>query len=306
MITFLGKRIGLAIFVVAAVTTLAFFVMHSTGDPVGVALTGAGVSADDIARIKHELGYDRPLIVQFGSFLAGVFRGDFGNSFQYGEPSLKLIMERVPNTLILAGTALALTIVVAIPMGIAASARRGGIIDQIVMVIAAIGQSVPSFVVGPILILLFAVNLQWFPVAGTGTFSAVVLPAVTLALYPIARVARLLRGSMLDTAGADFITTAEAKGVGPVKVIMRHQLRNALLPVLTVISMQIAQMLGGAIIVESIFGWPGIGSMARDALINSDFALAQTIIILIATAVVLINLLTDLLYTVVDPRIRMA
>lgn len=306
MITFLGKRIGLAIFVVAAVTTLAFFVMHSTGDPVGVALTGAGVSADDIARIKHELGYDRPLIVQFGSFLAGVFRGDFGNSFQYGEPSLKLIMERVPNTLILAGTALALTIVVAIPMGIAASARRGGIIDQIVMVIAAIGQSVPSFVVGPILILLFAVNLQWFPVAGTGTFSAVVLPAITLALYPIARVARLLRGSMLDTAGADFITTAEAKGVGPVKVIMRHQLRNALLPVLTVISMQIAQMLGGAIIVESIFGWPGIGSMARDALINSDFALAQTIIILIATAVVLINLLTDLLYTVVDPRIRMA
>lgn len=306
MITFLGKRIGLAIFVVAAVTTLAFFVMHSTGDPVGVALTGAGVSADDIARIKHELGYDRPLIVQFGSFLAGVFRGDFGNSFQYGEPSLKLIMERVPNTLILAGTALALTIVVAIPMGIAASARRGGIIDQIVMVIAAIGQSVPSFVVGPILILLFAVNLQWFPVAGTGTFSAVVLPAITLALYPIARVARLLRGSMLDTAGADFITTAEAKGVGPVKVIMRHQLRNALLPVLTVISMQIAQMLGGAIIVESIFGWPGIGSMARDALINSDFALAQTIIILIATAVVLINLLTDLLYTVVDPRSRMA
>lgn len=306
MIVFLGKRIGLAIFVVAAVTTLAFFVMHSTGDPVGVALTGAGVSADDIAKIKHELGYDRPLIVQFGSFIAGVFHGDFGNSFQYGEPSLKLIMERVPNTLILAGTALALTIVVAIPMGIAAAARRGGIIDQIVMVIAAIGQSVPSFVVGPILILLFAVNLQWFPVAGTGSASAVILPAITLALYPIARVARLLRGSMLDTAGADFITTAEAKGVGPVKVIMRHQLRNALLPVLTVISMQIAQMLGGAIIVESIFGWPGIGSMARDALINSDFALAQTIIILIATAVVLINLLTDLLYTVVDPRIRMA
>ncbi|WP_353114460.1 ABC transporter permease [Microbacterium sp.] len=303
MIRFLLRRTGLALFVMLAVIAVVFFVLHLTGDPIGVALLGSGASADDIARIKHELGYDRPLLEQFGSFIGGMFQGRFGNSLQYGQDSLVLTMQRLPYTLSLAGVALLLTIVVAVPLGILAAVRRGRATDRIVIGLAAFGQSVPSFVVGPLLILVFAVGLRWFPVAGAGSPMAIVLPAVTLALFPMSRVMRLVRTSMIEVLGADYVTTARAKGQREGVVIMRHAFRNALLAVATVIALQLTSMIGGAVIVEAVFGWPGIGSLAKDALINSDFALAQTIVIITAAGVVLINLITDIAYSLLDPRI---
>lgn len=303
MIRFLLRRIGLALFVLFAVVTVVFFVLHMTGDPIGVALLGSGASAEDIARIKHELGYDRPLIEQYGSFLAGILHGDFGDSLQYGQDSLVLAMQRLPYTVSLAAVALLITVVVAVPLGILASVHRGRAIDRAVIGLAAIGQSVPSFVVGPLLILFFAVGLRWFPVAGAGAPLAIVLPAVTLALFPLSRVMRLVRTSMLEVLGADYVTTARAKGQREGRVIIGHAFRNALLAVATVIALQLTSMIGGAVIVEAVFGWPGIGSLAKDALINSDFALAQTIVIITATAVVLINLATDIAYSLLDPRI---
>lgn len=303
MIRFLLRRTGLALFVLFAVVTVVFFVLHMTGDPIGVALLGSGASPEDIARIKHELGYDRPLIEQYLSFLGGILHGDFGNSLQYGQSSLVLAMQRLPYTLALAGVALLITIVVAVPLGILAAVSRGGAIDRIVIGLAAFGQSVPSFVVGPLLILVFAVGLRWFPVAGAGAPLAIVLPAVTLALFPLSRVMRLVRTSMLEVLGADYVTTARAKGQRESRVILNHAFRNALLAVATVIALQVTSMIGGAVIVEAVFGWPGIGSLAKDALINSDFALAQTIVIITATGVVLINLFTDIAYSLLDPRI---
>lgn len=303
MIRFLLRRTGLALFVLFAVVTVVFFVLHMTGDPIGVALLGSGASPEDIARIKHELGYDRPLIEQYLSFLGGILHGDFGNSLQYGQSSLVLAMQRLPYTLALAGVALLITIVVAVPLGILAAVSRGGAVDRIVIGLAAFGQSVPSFVVGPLLILVFAVGLRWFPVAGAGAPLAIVLPAVTLALFPLSRVMRLVRTSMLEVLGADYVTTARAKGQRESRVILNHAFRNALLAVATVIALQVTSMIGGAVIVEAVFGWPGIGSLAKDALINSDFALAQTIVIITATGVVLINLFTDIAYSLLDPRI---
>lgn len=303
MIPFLFRRVGLALFVMFAVLTVVFFVLHATGDPLGVALLGSGASLEDIERIKHELGYDRPIFVQFVDYFFGIFRGDFGISMQYGQDSMVLVLQRLPYTLQLAAVALVITVVVAVPLGVIAAVRRGGVTDKLVIAMAAVGQSVPSFVVGPLLILLFAVALRWLPVAGAGAPASIVLPAITLALFPLARVIRLVRTSMLEILQADFVTTARAKGQRESLVIMSHAFRNALLSVITVVALQITSMIGGAVIVESVFGWPGIGSFARAALLNSDFNLAQTIVIVTAAGVVLINLLTDIAYSILDPRI---
>jgi peptide/nickel transport system permease protein len=283
--------------------TAVFFVLHATGDPLGVALLGSGASLQDIERIKHELGYDRPIFIQFVDYIAGIFQGRFGISMQYGQDSMALVLERLPYTLQLAAAALVITVVVAIPLGVLAAVRRGGVTDKFVIAFAAIGQSVPSFVVGPVLILIFAVALRWVPVAGVGSPSSIVLPAITLALFPLARVTRLVRTSMLEVLESDYVTTARAKGQREGIVIMSHAFRNALLAVITVIALQITSMIGGAVIVESVFGWPGIGSFARTALINSDFNLAQTIVIVTAAGVVIVNLLTDIAYSILDPRI---
>lgn len=303
MIIFLIRRLSLAILVLFAVVTTVFFVLHATGDPLGVALLGSGASVEDIERIRHELGYDRPVYIQYFDFLGGLAQGDFGASMHYGRDSLPLVLERLPYTLRLAAVALVIMIAVSIPLGVFAAISKGKLTDKVVTSFAAVGQAVPAFVVGPLLILFFAVGLRWFPVAGASAPGAIVLPAITLALFPLARVTRLVRTSMLEVLESDYVTTARAKGQKERKVILNHAFRNSLLAVTTVVSVQVTSMLGGAVIVEAVFGWPGIGSFARDALMNSDFALAQTIVILTATAVVLINLLTDILYSVLDPRI---
>lgn len=305
MIRFFLRRLISAAVVLFIVASAAFFVLNLTGDPVTAVLQGTGASQEEIAALKSKLGYDRPIMVRYGDFLWSVAHGDFGVSIRYGQPSIDMVMERLPYTLMLGGAAIAIIVALGLPLGILAAVFKGGWFDRFVSAATGLAQSVPHFVVGPLLILFFAVLLRWLPVSGRATSSSIVLPAFTLALYPLALVARVLRASMLETIEQDYVLTAQAKGLSPPVIVMRHMVRNALLPALTVIALQIIAMIGGTIVVESIFGWPGLGSFARDTLLARDFPLAQTIIIFVAGAVVTINLVTDVVYALVDPRIRL-
>jgi len=304
MLPFIVRRLALSVFVLFCVVTATFFILNLSSDPISAALEGTAAGPADIAALKEKLGYDKPLLVRYALFMGDLLQGDFGTSIRYGQQSLGLVMERVPYTLHLGGVALLITLLCALPLGIFAAIGKGGWVDRGLAILSGVGQSVPHFVLGPLLILLFAVALGWLPVSGATKPGAVLLPAMTLALYPLVRIARVLRASMLETANEDFVVTARAKGLSPARVVLVHVLRNALLPVLTILGLQIVALLGGTVIVESVFNWPGVGSFARDALLNSDIPLAQTVIIFIAAAVVTINLVTDILYSLVDPRIR--
>jgi peptide/nickel transport system permease protein len=305
MTLYLLRRLSLMVIVLFATITVTFFMLYLTGDPIAAILREAGTNQEQIAQIRREYGYNLPLIVQYGHFLAGLLHGNFGTSIQFGQPTLGLVLDRVPYTLELAAAAVVITAVLSIPLGLLSAVYVDTPVERTIAAPVALFQSVPSFVVGPILILVFAVNMRVFPVSGSSGPFALILPALTLALYPTAAVTRLLRASILDVLPADYVTTARAKGLREASILRRHVLRNALLPVLTVTGLMIAELLGGAVIVETIFGWPGIGQLSVAALLPSDFPLIRTVIILVATAVILINLVTDLVYTVVDPRIRL-
>ena len=217
---------------------------------------------------------------------------------------MALVTHRLPATLELAGVALAMTIVISFMLGLASAYREGGIVDRFVLFVAAVGQSVPNFVAGPLLIAVFAVTLHLLPVEGRNSASSVVLPAITLALYPTAQIARVLRASILEVINADYVRAARARGTSALRVMLKHVTRNALLPVITIIGLQLNVMLGGAVIVENVFSWPGVGSLARQALLASDFPVAQSVVLVIAGMVVVVNLATDIAYAVVDPRLR--
>jgi len=230
--------------------------------------------------------------------------GDFGQSFQYRSPALRVVVERVPATIQLALCALALTVLVGVSLGVVAAVRQGSAYDYAGTVLAVLGQSLPNFWLGIMLMLLFGVTLRWLPTSGFHGWQSLVLPSVTLAAFPTALVARLTRSSLLEILGQEYIRTGRAKGLGEPRVVLRHALKNATIPLLTVLGLQIGTLLGGAVITESIFAWPGMGKLVVDAIFFRDFPVVQTILILSATIFVVINLLVDLLYTVIDPRIR--
>jgi peptide/nickel transport system permease protein len=293
-----------AVGVLWAVATVVFLAIHATGDPIAAAMASVGMTASDAARMRHALGLDKPLIVQYWHFLGQALRGHFGDSFQSGSSAMALVTHRLPATLELAGVALAMTIVISFMLGLASAYREGGIVDRFVLFVAAVGQSVPNFVAGPLLIAVFAVTLHLLPVEGRNSASSVVLPAITLALYPTAQIARVLRASILEVINADYVRAARARGTSALRVMLKHVTRNALLPVITIIGLQLNVMLGGAVIVENVFSWPGVGSLARQALLASDFPVAQSVVLVIAGMVVVVNLATDIAYAVVDPRLR--
>jgi peptide/nickel transport system permease protein len=263
---------------------------------------GAPQSAVD--ELNRQLGLKEPLHVQYAIFVKSVFRGDFGQSFQYRTPALTVVRERLPATLGLTLCAMVLTVVSGVTIGIVAAVRRGTRYDYVGTILAVLGQSLPNFWLGIMLVLLFGVTLRWLPTSGFQNWTYLVLPTITLAAYPTALVARLTRSSMLEILNRDYIRTGRAKGLGERAVVLRHALRNATIPVLTVIGLQIGTLLGGAVITESVFAWPGMGKLVVDAIYFRDFPVVQTVLILSATIFVLINLLVDALYTVVDPRIR--
>ena len=304
MRTYVVRRLWQSALTLVGVSVLVFVILRVVpGDPAKMLLPeGAPQSA--IEELNRQLGLQEPLYVQYGLFVQSVFRGDFGQSFQYRAPALQVVTERLMATVQLALAAMLITVGVGVSLGIVAAVRRGTGYDYASTVLAVLGQSLPNFWLGIMLILLFGVALRWLPTSGFESWRHLILPAVTLAAFPMALVARLTRSSMLEILGRDFIRTGRAKGLAERAVIARHALRNAAVPLLTVIGLQIGTLLGGAVITESVFAWPGMGKLVVDAIFFRDFPVVQTVLILSATLFVVINLLVDLLYTVIDPRIR--
>ena len=304
MRTYVVRRLWQSALTLVGVSVLVFVILRVVpGDPAKMLLPeGAPQSAVD--ELNRQLGLKEPIHVQYAIFLKSVFRGDFGQSFQYRAPALQVVTERLMATVQLALAAMLITVGVGVSLGIVAAVRRGTGYDYASTVLAVLGQSLPNFWLGIMLILLFGVALRWLPTSGFESWRHLILPAVTLAAFPMALVARLTRSSMLEILGRDFIRTGRAKGLAERAVILRHALRNAAVPLLTVLGLQIGTLLGGAVITESVFAWPGMGKLVVDAIFFRDFPVVQTVLILSATLFVVINLLVDLLYTVIDPRIR--
>jgi ABC-type dipeptide/oligopeptide/nickel transport system permease component len=303
MKTFLFRRTLQAVAIIFGVTLVTFFFLHLTGDPVGMLLP-ADASREDIQRMVKLFGFDQPLYVQFIRFLAGVVRGDFGQSIRQDEPALGLVLERLPATLELTLAAMAIAVLVAFPAGILSASRRGGLIDQAAMLFALIGQSVPNFWLGIMLILIFSVTLGWLPPFGRGGPENLILPAFTLSMYSMARTARLIRSGMIEVLSQDYIRTAYAKGLTRWTVLWRHALRNALIPAVTVLGLDLAHLLGGAIITETIFAWPGVGRLTISAIFARDYPIVQAAVFLVAVSYTGVNLLVDILYAYINPKVR--
>jgi ABC-type dipeptide/oligopeptide/nickel transport system permease component len=304
MRAYLLRRIWQAALTLVGVSILVFVILRVIpGDPAKMLLPeGAPQSAVD--ELNRHLGLREPIWIQYGLFLRSVARGDFGQSFQYRSPALQVVLERLPATVQLTLSAMMLTVLGGVSIGIVTAVRQGTGYDYAGTVLAVLGQSLPNFWLGIMLILLFGVTLRWLPTSGFQGWSYLVLPSLTLAAFPTALVARLTRSSLLEILGQEYIRTGRAKGLAERAVILRHALRNATIPLLTVLGLQIGTLLGGAVITESIFAWPGMGKLVVDAIFFRDFPVVQTILILSATIFVVINLLVDVLYTVLDPRIR--
>ncbi|GAA0931921.1 ABC transporter permease [Pseudonocardia zijingensis] len=302
--TLLVRVLG-AVGVLVAAATVAFLLVRLSGDPVRLLLP-PDATAEQEATLRASLGLDRPLLVQYLDYLWGLPRLDFGTSLFYDRPVAEVLFERIPATLQLAGAATVVALVVAVPAGIYAALRRGRPGDTGVMAAVLVGQSTPAFWTGILLVLLFAVQWQLLPASGYGSLEHLVLPAVTLAVYSVAVIARLLRSSLIEVLASDHIRTARAKGLGTRAIVAGHALRHASLPVVTVVGLEVGSLLGGAILTEQVFAWPGIGRLTVEAIANRDFPLVQAAVLFFAATFVVVNLVVDASYAILDPRVRVA
>jgi ABC-type dipeptide/oligopeptide/nickel transport system permease component len=304
MLRYLIRRLVLTIPVLLGVATLVFALIHLVpGDP-AQSMLGDGASAEEVAQLRHALGLDRPLLVQYQAFLTGLVKGDLGTSFRYGTPVTREIRDRLFRTMQLAAAAMAVAILIAIPLGIAAAVFRGTAIDYAAMTVALAGISMPNFWLGPLLAILFAVYLGWLPVAGTGSVWHIVLPSITLGAALAAILARMTRASLLEELRELYVLAARARGLSRLRAVVRHAFRNSLIPVVTIIGLQFGAVLTGTIITETIFAWPGVGRLLIQAINFRDYPLVQGCILFISLTYVMMNLLTDLTYGLLDPRIR--
>ncbi len=304
MRAFLARRLAFLLFVTFAVSTLVFFFIHLIpGDPVEIML-GETAQPADKAALRAALGLDRPLGEQYLHFLRGLLHGDLGTSIRYHAPVTGTILSRLPATAELAVAAMLIAILIALPAGILSAIRPNTGFDHTAMFVSLLGVSMPTFWLGPLLILLFAIHLDWFPVSGREGFSSLVLPAVTLGAALAAILSRMTRSAMLEVIREEYITAGRAKGLPEVVVILKHALRNALIPVVTVLGLQVGALLSGAVITEKVFAWPGIGRLLVDGIEARDYPLVQGCVLTISITYVLVNLATDLLYAAIDPRIR--
>jgi peptide/nickel transport system permease protein len=301
---YISRRILHSIVTLIGVSLVVFGILRVLpGDPAKMVLPDAA-SATQVEQMRRQLGLAEPLYIQYGVFVSSVMRGDFGQSFQFRAPVTSVIAERIWPTVHLATVAFLLTVCLGIPTGIVAAARHRTLVDYGSIFVAALGQSVPNFWLGIMLILLFGVALGWLPTSGYKGPNYLVLPATTLAAYPIALVARLTRSSMLEVLTKEYIRTARSKGLRERAVVIQHALKNAAIPVVTILGLQIGVLLGGAVVTESVFAWPGLGKLAVDSIFQRDFPVIQAILMLSAAVFIVINLFVDLTYTVLDPRIR--
>ena len=305
LLRYIGQRVLYAIPALWLIVTMVFMLAHLVpGDPVAQML-GEGARVEDLQQLRHALGLDLPLLTQYGRYIAGVLHGNLGESFRFQQPVLQVVTSHYPATLELAIVALLICALIAIPAGVLAAHRRGERTDHAVGVLTLFGLSIPNFALGPILILVFSVMLGWLPVSGRGGILHLVLPAFTLGAALAAILTRMVRTSVIEELSADYIRTARAKGLAESAVLFRHAFRNALIPILTILGLQFGTLLAGTIVTESIFAWPGIGRLAVQAIGARDYPLLQGCILLIAVSYVIVNLLTDFVYAVVDPRVRL-
>jgi len=298
-------RLLTALAVLLVVTSLVFGLVHLSGDPLD-ALVPPGATPEQTARMREHYGLDRPLAVQYGTFLLNAIQGDFGESWRAQRPAMTVVLERLPHTLALAGSSIVLALLIGVPLGIVAGTRPGGVADAVATGIALLGQAVPGFWLGTLLILLFAVRLHWLPASGGEGAKALILPAATLAAYPTATITRLLRSALIEALSADFIRTARAKGLSPRTVVRRHALPHAVLPLLAFVGLQAGFLAGGAVVVEGVFAYPGIGLLALQAVSSRDIPVIQAGVVIVATGIILISMAVDLLARWLDPRLRTA
>jgi len=304
MTTYFVRRLLQSLIVLLGVSFVVFFILHLTGDP-ALVLLPPDASPEDVRRFREAMGFNDPFLVQYARFLGGALRGDFGQSIRHGESAFHLVAERMPATFELAGAALLLALVLSIPAGIISAVRRNTVLDYVSTVVALLGQSMPTFWLGIMLILLFSVQFHLLPSSGRGTLEHLILPAVTLGLFTTARITRLTRSGMLEVLGQDYIRTARAKGVSNPPVVWKPALKNAAIPIVTIVGIELGTLLGGSVITETIFAWPGVGRLSVQAIANRDYPVVQAAVFLLATTFVVVNLLVDIIYTYLDPRIRL-
>ncbi|MDM5327011.1 nickel ABC transporter permease [Neobacillus sp. CF12] len=302
---FIINRVLSGILVIFGISIFSFLLIHFIpGDPVKIML-GINASPEQVEKLTHHLGLDKPLLVQYGQYIMNVFEGDFGTSLKTGRPVLTEILDRFPETVKLAVFGLFVAVVIGISLGILAARFKDSFIDKLCTALATLGVSIPSFWLAILLVMLFSVKLSWFPIANGTGFRDLILPAVTLGVVASTMIMRLTRNGMVEVLSNDYIRTARAKGLEDGLILFRHALRNVLIPVVTVIGLQLAALLGGTVIIEQVFNWPGLGTLALGAIMSRDFPLIQGIVLFMGVTYVTINILVDVLYSLIDPRVEM-
>ena len=303
MPVYLAKRLGLALLVAFCVSILAFLLLRLQGNAAS-ALAGEGASAEDLAIIIETYGLDRPLVVQYASWLGNVLQGDFGTSYFFKTPVAELIFDKIGNTVILALLSLAIALAISIPLGVLAAVYSGSWIDRVCSLVSLMGQALPSFFLALCLVMLFAIKLRWLPASGADSWRNFVLPSLTLGYYITPPFMRLVRAGMIDALGNDYVRTARAKGLPARRVVLKHALRNALVPVVGLVTVQLGLLIGGSVVIESIFALDGLGYLAYQSISYRDFPVLQAVVLLLSVVYVVLTLLSDIVNAWLDPRLR--
>jgi peptide/nickel transport system permease protein len=312
MLRYIISRLVNSIALLFGVLFIVFILLHITGDPVSL-MVSRQASPEEIAQLRQELGFNRPLVVQFADFVGGALQGDFGNSFRYRQPAMELVLQRIPATIELATVALIMAILMGVTMGILGGSSPGSPLDAAARGLGLLGQTIPTFWLGLILILVFALELGWFPTYGRETFEflglhlpdkSIILPAFALSLFTTGQLVRFTRSAVMEVQSEDYIRTAHSKGLGKMRIYLRYILRNAAIPLVSIIGVQFSYLLSGSIYIETIFSWPGLGNLLAEAVSTRDFFLVQATAFFTSFVVIGLHLLTDLIYVLVDPRIR--
>lgn len=305
MLRYAVERLAQAIIAIFGVLTIVFVIMHLSGDPT-LLLVPQDASAEMIAELRHQLGFDRPIWVQYLEYLGGLAHLDFGISVVQRVPAIDIVASRIPYTVMLAAGAMVVAIGIGIPAGIVMATKRGGWLERLLTAIVVTGQSVPTFLSGIVLIFVFGVTLRWLPTSGSGDVASLIMPSLALGAISMSTFARMTRISIIDELGKDYVRAGRARGLSLGSVVVRHVLRNASIPVITIAALEIGNLLAGAVIIETVFAWPGIGQLAIQSIQSRDFLVVQVIVLLISFVYVLTSVIADFVYALVDPRIRLA
>jgi peptide/nickel transport system permease protein len=300
---FLIRRLWHSVISLIAITFVVYLMLNASGDPASMLLPDTA-SAEMIAQVRHTLGLDEPLFLRYFRFLANALTGDLGTSFTYRRPAAEIVLHYVPATAQLALVGMTVALLISVPLGVLAARNHGNALDKLVLGVALLGQSVPVFWLGMIVIMVFSVNLGWLPTGGRGSWAHLILPGLTLGWFANGLMARLVRSCMLEVLNQDYIRTARSKGLPDRMVVLKHALRNAAIPVVTVAGLQLAAMMGGTVVTEIVFAWPGVGRLTLDAIAGRDYPVAMTAIIFIAFVFIVVNFVVDLTYSLIDPRVR--